>query len=381
LKLTRGFLGATLAALLAGAGLASCGVVAGLDGDFRAAPDGGPSGDGGDGPDTGDAAPEGGLPGCAEATYPSPPGGADDGIDVGPLTLAIHTVDLGDMGTTPGYDLDATCTCIDDAGPTCVGRSSKTSLYCDAPGGVDNQFSTIVQLVELPLGTGTFSSSAFSAETTAGNWTLIVEITGYNGLKDDPEVHVALYPCAALGTTALWNGTDSWPVIASSVDTMGAPLYVADGAYVADGTLVATVPSVPITLAGAKSTITLTLSGAVLTGKLVKANTDWRLVQGVLAARLGLASLFDALSSYRDGTGMPLCTNEGFLYPTAKTSICTDADLTLDGTAPKSAPCDAISFGMGFTADPAVKGPVVPVPQSEPGCPAATDPANDSCGT
>jgi hypothetical protein len=142
---------------------------------------------------------------------------------------------------------------------------------------------------------------------------------------------------------------------------------------------VATVPSVPIVLAGTKQTISLTLSGAVLTGKLVESNGQWRLVQGVLAARLGLSDFFQTLSSYRDNQGNPLCTDSGFIYSTVKTSICNDADITVEGTLPLSAPCDAVSFGMGFTADPAVVGPKVPPPTPTPGCPPATDPANDSC--
>jgi hypothetical protein len=363
---------AALAALAIGAGAASCELVAGLDGNFRAAPDAGPASDAGV-PDTGPA-------GCQSATYPDPPGGVDDGVDIGGIVVAIHSVDLGDMVTIPGYDLDQVCTCTADAGPTCVGRSTSAGLYCDAPGGIDNQFAKIVQLIEVPLGAATFSSTAFSNQANLGRWTLLVEIHGYNGQKDDPSFQVALYPCAGLGITPKWDGTDSWAVLDTDVTSTGAPVFQSNGAYVSGQTLVATVPSVPITLAGSKNTITLTLSGAVITGKLVESNGQWRLIQGVLAARLGVADFFKSLSAYRDTTGMPLCTDSGFIYSTAKTSVCNDADILLDGTQPKSAPCDALSFGMGFTADPALRGPQVPPPAPSPGCPPATDPANDSCG-
>ncbi len=139
-------------------------------------------------------------------------------------------------------------------------------------------------------------------------------------------------------------------------------------------------PGVPITFAGDKQTITLTLSAAVLTGELAQANGQWRLVQGVLAARLGVANLFDSLSGYRDDNGLPLCTNSGLIYMSAKTSFCNDADILLNATEPSTTTCDAVSFGMGFTADPALRGPSVPAPTPTPGCSAATDPANDSCG-
>jgi len=366
---------AALAAFTIGASAASCQIVAGLDGNFRAAPAAGTGGAGGDA-----GAPDAGPAGCVLATYPDPPGGVDDGTDIGTIDVAIHTVDLGDMGTIPGYDLDATCTCTDDAGPTCAGRSTQAGLYCDAPGGVDNQFAKFVQLIEIPLGAASFSSTGFSAKANAGYWTLLIEIHGYNGLKDDPAVSVALYPCPGLGVTPKWDGTDSWAILDTDVTGLGMPAYASDGAYVAGQTLVASVPSVPMTLAGDKQTFTLTLSGAVLTGKLAQSNGQWRLEQGVLAARLGLTNLFQSLSAYRDTSGMPLCTDAGFLYSTAKTSICTDADILLTATEPKSATCDALSFGMGFSADPALRGPSVPAPTPTPGCPAATDPANDSCG-
>ncbi len=366
-------LGAMTASLAAVTAASSCQAIAGLDGNFQPAPDGGPAGDAGadTGPDTGPA-------GCVSATYPDPPGIPDDGNDAGTISLAVHTVDLGDMGTVPGYDLDHTCTCTGDAGPTCIGRSMTPSTYCDAPGGVDNQFAKVVQLIEIPLGS-TISSSTFTAKAEAGYWTLIILVTGYNGEKDDPSVQVALYPCAGLGAMPQWDGTDSWPVLATAVD-MGAPVYVSNGAYVADHTLVATVPKVPVTFAGEKETLTLTLSGAVLTGQLVQSNGVWRIIQGTLAARFALTDFFQALSTYRDNNGMPLCSNSGFIYDTAKTSVCNDADILVDPTQPISTTCDALSFGMGFTADPAVLGPVVPVPTPTPGCTAAMgDPATDSC--
>ncbi len=213
MKHRRRLLGAALAALSMGAAGASCQIVAGLDGNFRAAPDAG--GDAG--------AADAGPAGCQEATYPSPPGGTDDGTSVPSIVVAVHTVNLGDMGTIPGYDLDNTCTCTDDAGPTCAGRSNQQGLYCDAPGGVDNQFAKIIQLIELPLGTASFSSSAFSAKANEGMWTLLVQIDGYNGAKDDPAVSVSLFPCPGLGVTPKWDGTDSWAVLNTDVDSTGAP--------------------------------------------------------------------------------------------------------------------------------------------------------------
>ncbi len=100
----------------------------------------------------------------------------------------------------------------------------------------------------------------------------------------------------------------------------------------------------------------------------------------MLAARWPLAEVFHSFSTYRDNNGNPICTDNGLAYSTAKSAICSDADILVDGTQPKSAPCDALSIGLGFTAEPAILGPIADAGAGTPGCPPATDPANDSCG-
>jgi hypothetical protein len=366
-------LGAGLAVLGALAMAASCESVAGLDQDFRAAPDAGPPPT--DAGAAGDA--EAGPGVCVPATYPDPPGIPDDGNDVGPLTVAVYSIDLGDTGNAVGYDLDHVCTCIDDGGPSCAGRASTLSTYCDVGEGVDNQFGKIVTMLEIAI--PGFDSAAYSMKAQDGTWSLLVQVTGYNGEKDDPTVQVAIYPCSGLGTTPKWDGTDSWPILQTAVDADGGAAYASNGAYVSDQTLVATVPSVPIQLGGTKQTLTITLSGAVLTGKLVESNGSWRLIQATLAARIHLSDFFQAISTYRDNTGTPLCTDGGFIYSSLKTQVCNSADVLADPTQPISTTCDSISFGMGFTANAALLGPIVMPPALTAGCPPATDPANDSC--
>ncbi len=332
------------------------------------------------GPETGP--PEAGPPpGCVSATYPDPPGGTDSTTDLGPLVFAIRSIDLGDMGDTPGYDLDKECTCIDDAGPSCTGRSTQLSAYCDAPGGVDNQAAKLFELIELPFGVGNFGSQYFSDQANQGNWSLLVQVKGYSGMPDDPVVEVALFPTSGIHPPQ-WNGMDKWPVEPSSLIVdggMSSPRFVANGAYVSGGVLVATMPTTQITLAGSgQDTITITLSSGVITAKLVDVGGIWNLQGGVIAARWSLKNVFQALSSYRDNNGLPICSNSSS-YAIAKGVICNDADILVDGTQPKSAPCDALSVGLGFTADPANLGSVSDAGITSPGCAPADDPANDSC--
>jgi hypothetical protein len=332
--------------------------------------------------DAGADAADGGPTGCMGATYPDPPGGADDGSALPNLVFAVHSIDLGDMGTVPGYDLDHVCTCFDDAGPSCVGSSSMPSTYCDQPPntGVDNQSAKLFQLFK--LANMQFGSPYFTAEANDGKWSLLIKVDGYNGMPDDPKVEVSLYASKGLGKTPLWDGKDVWPVTAQSVYLDGgvlSPSFVSNGAYVAGGVLVATMPTTELTLAGSSTdTITVRFRAGVITAQLVNAGTTCQLTGGVIAARWAIKDVFAAISSYRDNMGQPFCTTQ-LVWSTVKGTICKDADILVDGTQPKSAPCDALSVGMGFTADPVVLGGVSDAGVSSDGCAPASDPAMATC--
>lgn len=316
-------------------------------------------------------------PGCMRATYPDPPGGMDDGIDTPGLVFAVHSIDLGDMGTTPGYDLDNVCTCFQDAGGSCVGHSSVLSSYCDAMGGIDNAGAKLFML--LALAGPTVSSMNYSKRADEGAWSFLIRVQGYNGKPDDPKVNVALYPSkGAKVKPPMWDGTDVFLAVPDSVGDGGVddPSFKSNGAYVSGGVLVATIPNTELTITGGGSnTITIRLSAGVITGKLAQVNTLWHLQAGTLAARWPVTEVFNSLSSFRDNNGKPFCTNQ-VAYALAKTRICDGADILVDGTQPKSAPCDALSIGLGFSADPVVLGGVSDAGALTDGCPAATDPAD-----
>lgn len=354
-----------LGAVAAGAG--ACQLVAGLDGDFTAAPQ----------PDGGAGGAGGGAPGCLAATYPDPPTVPDDAIST-EFVIALRTIDLGEGAMTPpGYDLDHVCTCFADAGPSC----ESTIAHCDGPGGVDNATSQFFTLIQVALGASSFSSAKFSADVESGVWSLLARVRGYNGMPDDPAVEVALFPSPGTGTPPLWDGNDAWAVSAQSVDggDLEQPVYGSAGAYVANGVLVAAMPTILMKLGGEEDTITFRLTGGVLTGHLAPQGSGYGLTGGIIAARWKIDDVFAALSTYRDGKGEPFCTDLVFAYDTAKKTLCNGRDILADSAGPRSQPCDALSIGVGFTAHAAQLGAVSPPPMPTPGCPPETDPANDSC--
>lgn len=329
-------------------------------------------------PDAGDADAEAGPPACGK-TYPDPPSVADQPID-STFILALRTIDLGENEPTPpGYDLDHQCTCTNGVGPSCV----SPKMHCDALDGVDNASAQLIALVQLGLGAGNFGSSYFSTKASEGAWSFLIQVSNYNGTPDDPSVDVALFPSTGLGGKApLWDGTDAWNVTNASVmnGDMTKPVYTSKGAYVTNNMLVAAIPSVALTISGGQETITITVTGGVLTGTLTGPPGHREITDGILAARWKEHDIFAALSSYRDPNQKPICTDIGFTYTTAKQAICDGLDILADATGAKSLPCDSLSLGLGFKAQEALIGGVSPPPTPTPGCPPSTDPANDHCG-
>ncbi len=320
---------------------------------------------------------------CASKTYPPPPGGVDlPGPDV--FTLAVRSIDLGESDLTPpGYNLDYTCTCIDDGGPSCV----SSAQHCDYAGGIDNGALGLLEDIELV--DTTFGSVPFSQAAAEGGWSLLFQLTGYavtpdGGVPDDPVVDLNIFVAQrSVATPPSWNGTDEWIVAASSVVDGGVvqPRYKSAGAYVNNHVLVAAIPEMEIVMSGGTNeTITFRLSAGFLTGTLDYHDGAITIHDGIVSARWAQADIFAALGSYRNATGTTFCTDNLF-YPEAKAAVCSGQDILVNGADPASLPCDALSMGVGFTAFPIAQLSVVGAPTvPSAGCPAATDPTNDSCG-
>jgi hypothetical protein len=360
------------ASLVVSVAAGGCQLIAGLTGNYMIEPssDAGPGKDAGGG--GGDDA--GNNTGCESAQPPAPPPETAGGGTIS-FVVAVRTVDLGDLGDTPGYDLDHICTCTDDAGPSCLSPTS----HCDVPGtGIDNSAAGLIQLVESTSSNVNFHSTNLDTTANEGKWTLLIQVSDYNGEPDDFDVNVALYPSSGLGSTPSWDGSDMWPVEPSSVGEGGVsdPVYTSLGAYVSGGVLVAGLPNVGIVFSGG-STFSLSLVSGILTGKLVKGAHGWSITDGIVAGRWPTQAVFEVLSTIQTG-GAPICTNSP-LFSVAKNAICNAADIRANASDPPTLPCDAISMGFGFAADPAQIGGLGPQSTFDGGCPPGTDPSTTMC--
>jgi hypothetical protein len=99
-------------------------------------------------------------------------------------------------------------------------------------------------------------------------------------------------------------------------------------------------------------------------------------VSGTLAGRWPLGDVFKAISKLVS-SGTELCTDNN-TYKLIKGRLCSVQDIT-SGLAGPTTPCDALSFATNFETEPAKFGVTWKAAIMPPGCPPATDPANDNC--
>jgi hypothetical protein len=315
---------------------------------------------------------------------PLPRPTVDDGTQDLVLQLALRSVDLGirlnpDSGDPPpraGFNLDGLQTCPDQP---CSMRSGRVP-FCEAGCGVDNAgtplFQTFAQLTN-----GRFNQDAFNTELTAGTWGLVFRIRHYNGGANDSQVEVSIFDSNGTmgGVPPRWDGTDVWTLDSSEVLAQSgvdaSPAYIQLDAYVADHVLVAQIDR-PLRLYGgsALGTLIFQSSGTYIVGTLTPDRPGtFRIDDGMFAGRWPTKYIAAGLEAVPDPVvdGGYLCPSSGS-YPTIARVICSGADITAEVRTQNAATiCDAVSFADGFTASPALMGPVTTRPAPPTSCPNA----------
>lgn len=349
---------------------------------------------------------------CGSVQPSLPPDESDPGPDDVDLVVAVRSLDFGedhetDVGPAVGYDLDKECTCL-GGNPTCqtVGAMPND---CDGPGGRDNAVARLFKEFTL-FEPDSFDSQFQSAKANDGEFSILVRVRDYNGQPNDDAVTVIVYSSPGLDSdpclpsqVAQWDGTDAFPVDALVLNEPGAggmgtggagggcgaagpgapgydvddPKFVSQQAFVSDGVLVANLPASALVFSSSSGAVTIDLVGGFLTGDLQMEANGWALRNGVLTGRWTLEALF-AIVGRIESNDMPICKDNP-LYGPIKSVLCNFPDITSSVTG-AAAPCDALSFGMGFEAEAAQLGIVVePDPDTGPTCPPEQDPAGDTC--
>ncbi len=324
--------------------------------------------------DATDAAEE---PMCGHASPPLPPSGGTSGGTI-EFTVALQTIDLGEAQfeaktTPPGLDLDGLCTCLGES-RSCVPPPNTMPTeedYCDYDQGIDNSSAQLFYRFSKTLGADKFGSSFFNQATAQGKWSVLLRVAGYNGEADDPNVSVSMYVAGDLGAAPLWDGSDAWPVSSQSIvgGDVNSPVAIDPNAYVSGNVLVASLPEAQLDLPRASGAVfRVKLVKGVMKGTIVSDAGAYRIDQGVLAARWKTGDIFAA--------GWDVCKDSVF-YLVLRDRICQSMDASAAFLGPNDV-CDALSFGMAFSAQPATMGPVYDT-QTLSTCMAGFDPAGDNC--
>jgi hypothetical protein len=352
---------------------------------------------------------QGGSGACGSLQPPLPPAESDPGTDDVDFVVALRTLDFGESldaaeGPTVGYDLDKECTCL-GGNPTCQAPGSMP-VDCDGPGGRDNAVARLFQNLGL-FEPETFTSEYQSGKADAGDFSILFRVSDYNGQPNDTAVTLAVYtspgidkdPCFP-AAVANWDGNDAWPIDAVTLNGMGSgggggmggsmgcggadpgfdvddPKYVSQQAYVVDNVLVADLPNSSLVFTNNDSATVINLVAGFLTGTIEQDANGRAIRNGVLTGRWRVADIFAILPTI-ENNNEPICKDSDLFGP-VKSILCNYPDIT-GSVAGAAAPCDALSFGMGFDAEAATLG--APVPgggESTNTCPPGQDPSDETC--
>ncbi|MBI4701279.1 MAG: hypothetical protein HY744_08990 [Deltaproteobacteria bacterium] len=355
--------------------------------------EGGPM-DGGTGlPTDGAAGTDGGGGGqvaCVSAGPPDAPDAAEAGGSA-KFVLAVRKVLVIEQsdGGVLGVDVDRMCTCHGEGSSCKPALGAGDASVCDDPEGRDNALQGLFGIIQLAMPDKDLSE-LYSERADAGEWSVLMRVSGYNAQENDSEVQVTSYVTTGLnphglGPYPLWDGTDKWPISAACLDagpdgapSTDYPLYTTDFAYVSDRMLVASLPKSEMVFAGTVARIGLVITGGLVMGRLSPSPTGWRLTDGIIAGRVAIKDLFRAISGYRDEDGNALCMSSPF-YDSVRNSLCKAVDTLEDLGGSPSQPCDSLSMAIGFEAQSAMLGTIMPPPDGGAGCTPDADPINDSC--
>lgn len=301
-----------------------------------------------------DAGDDGG--GCGHATPPLPPNVADDPSKDVTFVTAMRSIRLptGLEGDALGLDLDRYCTCQGET-PSCIPPATQDSqLQCDAPEGRDNGSFAYFKILSFALLAAETSDlqEACTEFANQGRWSVLLRVSGYNGLPDDPKVRVDWLPSNGMASPPQWTGDDIWPVAVGAMEPDGGPRYYDLDAYITKGQLVFALPEANLQMGNGTMRLDVRFTSGTATATIEQDATGrYGLRNGVVAGRIPMEDMFRMVTGFRDYNGAPFCANQGNPYFLAtRDAFCRGVDIQTGSPQPNK-PCNAISIGLGFEAE------------------------------
>jgi hypothetical protein len=328
----------------------------------------------------GDAAVIGACPLELPPKPPDDPGGATlDAKEVLYFVARSYAV-LPKMALPPGFNLDGRCTTEDPATAACM-RPTNGAPAVDFEKGLDNGFSRVVE--KSAALSDDFAGNLLTANASKGFFSIIVQLTNYNGLANDSEVDVAFIsgsdPCPTGGGSecpgynpAFEPFADTWRPFETTTFTEGTSLAIATKAYVSNRVLVlrpADSETIGFTLNGGA---TLNLRRTTVTAFIEKTETGYSMKNVVVGGIVPVQNVLDFTNNLKIDKEKPALCGRGFFGEFINREVCNNRDTRQDFDP--TGPCDSLSFGFQFDTVPTYLGEKIKAPQREcedpppPGC-------------
>ncbi len=316
---------------------------------------------------------------CQPAHPPTRGTGNGDGPA---LVLALNAISGGleqNVKSDFGWDLDNHCTCQDKVSPEACIRPVPTALEtCDGPNGRDLAGNLAIrQATTLVAGV---SDTNLNAKLEEGRFGALVVIRNYDGSLNDSSVRVDFAPSYGTvtlggGGTPLYDvdgklvptalkhdGTDQWsfaPKFATANGNLVDAIARDDDAYVRGGVLVAHFKTawvvVQFDLTNGNP-LAFRVDDVVVSANVQKTAKGIELTDGRIGGRAAISSMLQSFTVWTDPTGGDMCPNSSSVaFAAIQGGLCRNRDIR--GSAAddgRNLPCDAISFGIAFAAEPAL---------------------------
>lgn len=310
----------------------------------------------------------------------------------GAVTLAMTEmrIDTGTPGATlappAAYDLDKTCSCLPGVRPSCKKATTEAVCTEDDEHGGDNVIGPLMNSVAaaIPI----VASTKLKERIDKGYFSILVNITNWNGTDNDLQVTVAVFMSVGLherSDTNLpqFNGSDVWDVspdsVSGGVEQAAAgvdcgnpkalqcvPFALDPNAYISKGKLVANFDNVPFAFGDGLTRVSIPLASAMLIGKL-EGNAPPYTFEGDLTGRWASHDILEAMAhvAFVDDQGVTtaLCNDPSPIgkYALVYNAICSKVDLapSRNDDADGGAPCTSLSQSTHLKATSAHLGPIV----------------------
>lgn len=257
-----------------------------------------------------------------------------------------------------GADIDGKTTDRNSTDVCTLAAGAPKSTQTDGTSGIDNSWGENILPIFLSVG-GPDLGKKINDAINAGAFTNMLKIDGLGTQTSYASLPSAFFSGAPLGMAPAWNGSDVWPVDATSVmnGDVTKPMTLFPTASMTNRVWVSG------TIAGGFK-LPLALGGVTLQLPLTHSTVSMRIdatnqsaVEGIVSAVILTEDFVTALRTIAGRISTSLC--QGSAFDSIAQQIRQASDIKGDGTNVAGTSCDAISIGIGFEAKRVQLGGVV----------------------